>query len=471
MTLPRIDLPEDTPLTEELPIPANQYIGGRLYSDPLDSDELPDVNPLNPTEQFVFSCNIPRSAFGGAMLPAEATTVHPARVSLYGHGLLGSQSEGRGQAQLKRFANEHNFSFCMTDWIGMSHFDLANVAILLADMSNFPSLADRAQQGFLNKMFLARLLVDPNGFSADPAFQHEGEPLIDPSHVFYDGNSQGGIMGGALVALSPDIHRGSLGVVGMNYSTLLSRSVDFAPFGAIYYTAYPESLDQQTTFSLIQMLWDRAENNGYAQHLGDGQTQHPWVGLANRPLPDLPAGAYDESAGPFAAGIARMPQKEVLLHPAYGDHQVTHWSAEVMARTVGANGADAYYRSPEAFGTADGSVQYTYSSIEDFFAQRTPDTLDFFALGLLDYADAQAIAGSAYILWDEGKTEAPPTSNTFPAADDFDPHEYPRRTVAARCQKARFLRADGRVIDTSQMSNANDTPCPMRDGSGMAWSP
>ena len=34
-------------------------------------------------------------------------------------------------------------------------------------------------------------------------------------------------MGGALTALAPDFNRAVLGVPGMNYSTLLRRSVDF----------------------------------------------------------------------------------------------------------------------------------------------------------------------------------------------------------------------------------------------------
>ena len=34
-------------------------------------------------------------------------------------------------------------------------------------------------------------------------------------------------MGGALTALAPDLDRAVLGVPGMNYSTLLRRSVDF----------------------------------------------------------------------------------------------------------------------------------------------------------------------------------------------------------------------------------------------------
>ncbi len=472
MTNYHLEDPPSNPITDAAPVPVTQYVGGRLYYDPLDGDDLPDINPLTPTETFVFTCNIPRSAFGGAVDPTQATTVNPTRMSLYGHGLLGSQAEGRGQAQLKRFANEHNFSFCMTDWVGMSHYDLANVATVLLDMSNFPTLADRVQQGFLNMMFLARLMADANGFAADPAFRHNDQSLLDTaSGVFYDGNSQGGIMGGALVAISPDIQRGTLGVVGMNYSTLLSRSTDFAPYGALYYNAYPESLDQQFVFSLIQILWDRAENDGYAQHLGDGVTRNARVGLANRPLPGLPDGAYDEALGPFNPAIARMPEKQVLLHPAFGDHQVTHWSALVMARTVGANGGDAYFRRPADAGSADGTVIHTYATRDEYLAQRDPDAEDFFSLGELDYANPAAIAGSAIVMWDEGKTDVPPLDNTYPDTDPYDPHEYPRRTVAARCQKARFLRVDGRVVYTDNLNNQNTVACPTVDGSGAAFTP
>ena len=45
--------------------------------------------------------------------------------------------------------------------------------------------------------------------------------------VAYDGNSQGGILGGALTAIATDWTHSVLGVPGMNYSTLLQRSSDF----------------------------------------------------------------------------------------------------------------------------------------------------------------------------------------------------------------------------------------------------
>ncbi len=63
---------------------------------------------------------------------------------------------------------------------------------------------DRLQQGVLNMLFLGRLLLHKNGLATSAAFQDGGRPLIDTSHLYYDGNSQGGIMGGMTTALAPD---------------------------------------------------------------------------------------------------------------------------------------------------------------------------------------------------------------------------------------------------------------------------
>ena len=90
---------------------------------------------------------------------------------------------------------------------------------------------------------------------------------IDTSALFYDGNSQGGIYGGTLTAVAPDFQRSVLGVPAMNYSTLLQRSTDFAQYGAVLYTSYPDEIERPLLFSLIQQLWDRSDPNGYAQHM------------------------------------------------------------------------------------------------------------------------------------------------------------------------------------------------------------
>ncbi|MFM8411339.1 MAG: hypothetical protein ACKOCT_13800, partial [Alphaproteobacteria bacterium] len=159
----------------------------------------------------VFECIVPHVALG------DVTGVpKPARPSLYGHGLLNDEGEV-GAGNVRSMAQEHDFVFCATKWLGMSEDDVENAVSILQDLSKFPTLADRAQQGFVDFLFLGRLMIHPQGLGSHPAFQSaDGKSVIDGSELFYDGNSQGGIMGGALTAISTDFRRAVLGVTGMN---------------------------------------------------------------------------------------------------------------------------------------------------------------------------------------------------------------------------------------------------------------
>ena len=204
-------------------------------------------------------------------------------------------------------ANEHNFVFCATKWIGMADEDVGTAVGILGEFSQFPRLTDRLQQSMVNQLFLARLMIHADGFVADPAFQDaSGNPVIDTSDVFYDGNSQGGIFGGTVMSVAQDITRGVLGVPGMNYSLLLTRSTDFALYAGILNPAYPNQLQRPLILALAQMLWDRSDPNGYAPH------------MTTDPLPNTPA-------------------HTVLLHLAFGDHQVANVATEIEARTIGAS--------------------------------------------------------------------------------------------------------------------------------------
>ena len=357
-----------------------------------------------------FTCLIPRATAGGER-------VNPARPSLYGHGLLGSAGEVTG-GNVKSMANEHNFVFCATDWAGFATQDAATVLTILQDLSNFPKMADRTQQGFLNFLYLGRLMIHPQGLNSHPAFQM-GAPLegvIDTDRLFYDGNSQGGILGGSLTAIAPDFNRAVLGVPGMNYSLLLRRSVDFDLYAEGQFTGvvcdelpeemcgpvpedtelglydnYPKQLERPLILSMIQMLWDRGEANGYAHHM-----------TAN-PLPDT-------------------PPHRVLMHVAFGDHQVTQWAAEVEARTIGAR---------------------VHQPALD--PGRHPDSNPLFGIPAIDQYPFE---GSALVYWDSGPgvVPPPPVTNTPPRAGS-DPHGHPRATVGARIQKSKFLRVGGRVVD------------------------
>jgi hypothetical protein len=356
----------------------------------LPGSNVPQRIPGN-TMAANFTCLIPRVAVDGAQ-------VVQSRPSLYGHGLLGSASEITA-GNIKAMANEHNFVFCATDWSGMSTQDLPNIATILGDLSNFASLPDRAQQGFVNFMYLGRLMIHSAGFNSDPAFRFikggVARPVIDRTRLFYDGNSQGGIMGGSLTALAPDFNRAVLGVPGMNYSTLLRRSVDFDQYAVVLYQNYPNELERPLILSMIQNLWDRGEANGYAHH------------MTTDPFPDTPT-------------------HRVLLHEAFGDHQVANVSTEVEARTVG-----AAIRVPA------------------LDPGRHSDLTPFYAIPPITSFPHKR---SAFVVWDSG-SPTPPANNT-PPRDGADPHGHPRNTAIARLQKSEFLKVGGVVIDT-----CGATPC------------
>jgi hypothetical protein len=288
-------------------------------------------------------------------------------------------------------AQEHNIVFCATPWIGMSEEDIGNAIAILGDLSNFPTLADRSQQGFLNALYLARAMKHAGGLSSHEAFSG----LLDTSAVYYDGNSQGGIMGGALVAVSTDITRAVLGVPAMNYSTLLQRSIDWDTYRAVYDPAYPDEIERGLGISLIQMLWDRAEANGYAHHM----TTDPYAGT---------------------------PEHAVLMHVAFGDHQVSPHAAEVEARTIGAQ-----LRCPA---TEEGRL----TEVEPHWN--------------LECVDGDGYEGSVLVIWDSG-APTPPTVNVAPR-DGEDPHGDPRSNPDARSQKSEFLRTDGAYVDV-----CGDEPC------------
>src|SRR5207249_5788063 len=109
-------------------------------------------------------------------------------------------------------ANEHDFVFCATRWIGLSEEDIANAVSVLGDLSRFPSIADRLQQGILDTLFLGRLMIAGDGLASNPAFQSQGMSVIDIRELFFDGNSEGGIVGGAATAVAQDWTRAAIGV-------------------------------------------------------------------------------------------------------------------------------------------------------------------------------------------------------------------------------------------------------------------
>lgn len=380
----------------------------------LGPDGLPVQIPGN-TMKVDFRCRIPKVALqnGGS------------RPALYGHGLFGGYGE-IGQGQLKDMMAKYNFTFCATAWAGMATEDVPNVATILTDLSNFPTLADRVQQGMLNFLYLGRLMINPDGLCSQKAFRMaDGRCALDTRRLFYDGNSQGGIIGGALTAVAPDFDRATLGVLGMNYSTLLTRSTDFGagatppsptpqdPTNGLEYAwplyeAYPQLNERQLLFGLMQMLWDRAEPDGYAQH------------MTRDPYPNTP------------------PHK-VMLMAGYGDHQVSTYTAEVQARTIGAKVLKPDMLRPWRSWELDPWPGLSYVN------------------------PSNAATASVLTVWDGGSRPSPLDNVAQDNSIPDDPHEWVRRTAAAQLMKSEFLRLDGRVVDTCGGFCETDQKSPQAD--------
>lgn len=403
-----LTLPQDTARSAgfdypELPEAGDVYgqftPGSRFYYGPENlrpsPTDLPMVNPAAPVFSAEFICSVPK-------VVDEGGTAQP---MLYGHGLLGDKVESRGSSAERM--RERGFMTCGVDWAGMATEDVANVATILADMGNFPSLADRTQQGMLNFLLVGRALVHPDGLRTHEAFQREDGTSVFDGELVYDGNSQGAIIGGALTAVAPDFTKATLGVPGMNYSTLLNRSVDWeGAYGDIMYAFYPDKIDQQLVFALVQQVWDRSETNGYAAH------------ATSDPYPNTPA-------------------HQVLLHVALGDYQVANLAAEVQGRTMGTD----FLGSALAGGRhwADGAGERLF--------------------GFSDFTDGIAGSGSAIVYFDSGNP-IPPSMNIPPAARGEDPHSHPRKDHVGADQKLEFYRT-GVITDLRAGATWFTAPCPV----------
>jgi hypothetical protein len=349
------------------------------------SSPIPERNGTY-TAQFI--CTVPTSA-----VEADGTAA-PTRLALFGHGLLGSAARGDLYGVSSRFSAATNTTFCATSWIGMSEEDVPTLLAVLGDMSAFRTVPDRLQQSMINFLFLGRLMLHPDGLSADPAFQTaDGTPLLDQRSLSFVGVSQGSIVGGALNAVAQDWQRAFLSVPAMNFSTLVDRSIDFDAFAfaTVFDRAYPDWVDRQMALVLAQTLWDRGETNGYAQHL----TRRPYQGTR---------------------------AKEVMLLEAFGDHQVANVATEVMARTI-----DAQLRAP---GLADG---------------RSPDVEPFWRIDTTSrFPDRHS---SYLVVWDFG-TPAPPVENVPNRAGE-DPHNWAGRTPPDEVlELATTFLDDGALVDT-----------------------
>lgn len=304
------------------------------------SDGMPYQNG---TTTVPYTILIPRTA---------AENPRPLPLVQYGHGLLGDQGEVEG-GYLAEMANQDGFILFAVDWTGMKSEDTEAVQFMLVEsIDRFAMLPERSEQGFVEfagaaAMMQGAMATNEAAMLPDPV---SGDPVavFDPDTIFYYGNSQGGILGGAYLALSPVIERGVLGVPGTPYSLLLPRSADFTPFFILFQAVYPDQRDITLWMVLMDTLWDSGESHGYASNMVDN------------PLWGFP--------------------KQVLLQDAWGDAQVTTLGAHVMARAYHAKQptpalAEIWGVESAAPGfTGNGLGEYSYGSPTEPYQNLPPDS-------------------------------------------------------------------------------------------------
>lgn len=294
----------------------------------------------------------------------------PAPMLQYGHGLLGSRGEVR-TGWLSGFANSYGWIPVATEWTGMSENDVAPIVNMAAsDPSRFELVPDRSMQGLLQQLLVVPAM---RAIKDDPAFLVEGVSVLSPDGPGYYGNSQGGIMGASLMALSQDLNRGVLGVTGVNYGLTLPRSHDFDLYFLLIRDGFADGRDITLLVQgLFQQLWDASEGAGYLRAMNED------------PLPNTPA-------------------KQILLHTAIGDNQVTTIGGQIQARAYGAKLIAPAYR--DVYGVEEVAAGFT---------------------------------GSALVEWHYSDAAEEPIINLPP--DGPDPHECPRREPTGMDQIDVFLR-------------------------------
>jgi len=285
----------------------------------------------NGTTEVPFVAVIPNSVVAGGS---------PARLLQFGHGFFGSSDEAT-EGYVTEFADRFGFVVIAMNWWGMSTDDLP---ALIRDILNDTSLAlrftDRVHQAMVNLMAIAGARA---ALAELEPFRVDGNALVDPSQVYFQGISQGHILGATYAAISPDIQKAVLTSGGANFSTLMFRARPFLGFLGIIAAAVPDALEQQKFATLCQFVFDRIDPYTYSAFL-----------LGN----DLDG--------------SRM-NRQILMQMGVGDSEVPNLGSELHARAAGLQVLQpSPVATPPLMSIAEGSGAESAFALYDFQVEPFP---------------------------------------------------------------------------------------------------
>lgn len=247
----------------------------------------------------------------------------PVRLLTYGHGLFGERSEVES-GWFRTMTEELEMASIAVDWWGMSSEDVARVLRSLSDFSSFVATPERFEQGLINFVVLTHsfanpscqvVSADPNVFNITPTAGGPAQRIWDNDELYYGGESQGGIMGMSLAAISTDITHFMSGVSGMAYSIMIPRSSNWVSYGGIMANSYRRQVDRALLMTMAQSVWDLSDPATFVGRI-----------TGNR----LPCG-LDETTCP--GGLT--PDHQLLMMIGQDDAQVANITADTAARTFG----------------------------------------------------------------------------------------------------------------------------------------
>jgi len=280
----------------------------------------------NGVAEVPFTLQIPRSVWG--------QSVAPVRLLQFGHGFFGGRGEADGSF-VRPFIQATRMVVITVDWWGMSSADAPGVLGAMAgDPGQTLRFTDRVHQAMVNQIAVTH--AARTTLKDVEQLKDNGVLVYDPEQTYFYGISQGHILGGTYLALSPHVTRAVLSVGGADFTLMMFRARPFGMFLGTIAQTVPDALDQQKFAALLQMGFDRIDPLTYAPH------------VLGSPYPGAPA------------------SRRVLVQYGLGDAQVPNVATELHARALGLVQQLPARREvpelPHQQGTLDGSalVQFDF---------------------------------------------------------------------------------------------------------------
>jgi len=238
------------------------------------------------------------------VIPTTVTSqTGPGRALAFGHGFFGSTDEILGQEAATLISTLHAVGVAI-DWWGMSKADLGTViGLLTTTPAQGGTFVERVYQAMANWMVVTRAMR--TSLSTRPELERSpGQPLYDPSHVYYFGASMGHILGGTMSALDPDIERAVLNVGGASWEQMMPRAGPFAGLDFFIKSTMKSELDTKTMDAMLASALDRIDPATYAAFL-------------------------------IGSSLPGNPDRKVILQTGLGDAEVPNCASYFHARTLG----------------------------------------------------------------------------------------------------------------------------------------